>query len=74
MEAPPACHAGAWRAAPCGRRGSCYLAEGIEETTALVAAERARNLMVYYFIVVHQKAEPGREEDVPVTRTDQQIS
>ena len=46
------------------QRKSCYSAEGIEETTALVAAEMARNLLVYYFIVVHQSAELGREEDV----------
>ena len=52
------------------QRKSCYLAEGIEETTALVAAERDHDLLVYYFIVVHQSAEPGREADVARGGTD----
>jgi hypothetical protein len=52
------------------QRKSCYLAEGIEETTALVAAERDHDLLVYYFIVVHQTAEPGREADVARGGTD----
>jgi len=52
------------------QRKSCYLAEGIEETTALVAAERDHDLLVYYFIVVHQSAEPGREADVAHGGTD----
>ena len=52
------------------QRKSCYLAEGIEETTALVAAERDHDLLVYYFIVVHQSAEPGREADVARGDTD----